>query len=279
MTIDGATLAWTPQSLALRRSDATLPLATPRAAAGTLHDSGARIAYAASWTLPELSDELIVGPGSVEHNLVFAARPQLPEGVAATEPLTLELSALLTLPPGMALAADGAVQTGAFVTDGGLELRDAAGQPQLAIAPAAIFERDRQSQRTGARYRVEPRDAVSWLVTMETPWSWWAEAGRQYPVVWDPKLAVVGPLTVKQVAQTPGGAGCGFDGITTGVGFKPECGDVRTLVKFNNLGRGLFPREFAIDRASLVVAASGGVFNKYDLVALGMRVERITDGG
>jgi hypothetical protein len=102
LTHAAATLAWTPERLVLAYANGALPLATsrgkPGSADGTLRDDGRSLSYPDSWTLPELRDELLVGPGAVEHNVVFADRPSLPASLAASSALTLELSALAWSP-------------------------------------------------------------------------------------------------------------------------------------------------------------------------------------
>ena len=209
------------------------------------------VRYAGGWTLDGISDEVVAGPGQLEHNVLFQGRPPI-EGDAGS---ALALSALLRLPTGLRLYAEGALREGGFETAGEVEFRDAAGRTRLALAPARVYEQHRPEQAIVAGYRFEPQDAVTWRVTMTTPAAWWLAADRTFPVVWDPAFAVVGSVQMTEIQ----GPGLGLSWLcyqydaarVGGVGTNSVCGERRLLVKFNGLSPNLFPPGFAIERAQL----------------------------
>lgn len=259
-------LAWQPAALHLIRGDTATLLAEATGGTRAAASEGT-VRYAGGWTLDGISDELVASPGQLEHNVIFQRRPPVEEpalnraeGAADGD---LALRALLRLPTGLRLYADGVLQERGFETAGEVELRDAAGRVRLTLAPARVYEQRRPEQAIVARYRFEPQDAIAWRVTMTTPVAWWLDADRTYPVVWDPAFAVVGNVQLTEI-QGPGLPGfiracLDYDsGQFAGVGTNGTCGERRLLVKFNGLSPALFPPDFIIERAQLVMAPSDG---------------------
>ena len=265
---------WTPQTLTLEQGDRQVVLAKPQptthAADGTLTDDGRAIRYANSWTLPTLTDEVRAGAGSVEHNVLFAAAPAL-DGLEPSPDAKLVLAATLTLPPGGQLIANGLVQTTAFTTTGALELRDYANTARLELPRARIFEQAAPDTGLYALYSVVPVDGRTWQVRMETPWSWWADPERQYPVVWDPLMQMLRALSVAQIASS-NACDSYLNGAPdlTGVGrLLCQSGPkeftytaVRTLLRFNNITQLNLPPGAQIQGAILLAAPTDAHVNQ-----------------
>ncbi|HXF60728.1 MAG TPA: DNRLRE domain-containing protein [Caldilineaceae bacterium] len=264
---------WTPQALLLADETREAVLAKPaQSTNATLAADGRTVVYAGSWTLPELSDEVTAGPGEAEHNVLFAQLPTLPRSFADQAPgvgARLVLRARLELPPGGQLWAEGVQQSGAFSTTGAIELRDHAGTTRLRLAPAVVFEQARPDQQITATYHVVPTDLRSWEVRMETPWSWWADADRRYPVVWDPLMQVLRALSVAQIYAHDGCAPYLLSAPDlTGVG-RATCylgplrieSPVRTLLRFDQIGQINLPPGAQIQGAVLLVAPTDGYIN------------------
>jgi hypothetical protein len=135
------------------------------------------------------------------------------------------------------LYVGGKAQTGPFDTADALEIRDAHGLAALSLSPARVFERAHPEAGLNARYHVEPYDATGWLISMQTPASWWTAPARQYPVVWDPAFAVVKPTEIADATQLPFVEGA-LDytySLEAGVGQNGNRGQVKTFIRFNNL--------------------------------------------
>lgn len=265
---------WTPQALVLAQAggEVTLAEAQPAAqtAAGALSADRRTVTYDTSWTAPELADEVVVGPGEAEHNVVFSAPPAV-AGFTPGPDARLVLRARLELPPGGRLMANGAEQTGAFTTTGTIELLDHTGGTRLQMPPAFVYERNRPHQGIVATYEVTPADLRSWLVSMETPWSWWVAPERAYPVVWDPLMQVLRALSVAQIYDDPtcflylNGApqlaGVGRAPCSIGL-IKVGESRVRTLLRFDQIGQLNLPPGATIQGAILLAAPSDGYVNR-----------------
>jgi hypothetical protein len=192
---DNSLVGWEPRAVALTAPDGSQsalaqPLSTEQAPAGTLSADGRTIRYPNNWSLPGLVEEITSGPGEVEHSLVFDA---LPRGQGNADRLTL--LATLRLQPGAQVVANGQAQTGAFDTAGAVEIRDAQGRAILALSPARAFEQARPNVSMAAHYRLAPQQDGAWQVAVDTPYAWWADAARAYPVVLDPTMGVMRPFS------------------------------------------------------------------------------------
>ncbi|MCX7669799.1 MAG: hypothetical protein N2439_06990, partial [Anaerolineae bacterium] len=82
-------IAWQPAALHLVSEDAATLLAEATAGTRATASEGT-IRYTGGWTLDGIGDELVAGPGQLEHNVIFGRRPPV-EGAAGG---TLALSAL-----------------------------------------------------------------------------------------------------------------------------------------------------------------------------------------
>jgi hypothetical protein len=265
---------WTPLALTLEQGDHMIALAEPqtpdRALDGVLSPDGATVRYTGSWSLPTLYDEVSAGAGAVEHNVVFSAAPNL-DGQEPDPDAKLVLAAKLTLPPGAQLIADGVVQTAAFTTTSTLELRDYANTTRLELPPAHVFEQAAPGIGLFAVYHVVPVDARTWQVRMETPWSWWADPARRYPVVWDPLMQVLRALQVAQIASSnacdpyfgsaPHLTGIGRLLCPSGVN-QFTFTSVRTLLRFSNVNQLNLPPGSELQGAILLAAPTDAVVNQ-----------------
>ncbi len=263
--------AWMPQRLVLIDETGETAVAAPlppgSSSAGVLSNQNRTVTYKNSWTQSGIDDEIVAGPGEVEHNVIFAHAPQLKE---AGKQDKLVMRALLSLPPGAQVVADGQVQTGAFTTTGTVELRDFAGSVRLRLPAARISERARPDQGFDAIYSFEPQDSRSWLVSMETPASWWTDPARQYPVIWDPIMQTLRALSVAQIYDNPACAAYLLsDPGLAGVGRAPcynffaKLGEsrVRTLVRFDNITQLNLPLGAELQSAILLAAPSSAYVN------------------
>lgn len=104
----------------------------------------------------------------------------------------------IELPAGWSLEANGKAVDGATVAKGGLFMRNAEDEGALSIPIPDVYERNDPSQTIhpdGAwpiSYYVLPQsNNTYWVMTM-VPVEWLADAGRQFPVVVDPTVNVVG---------------------------------------------------------------------------------------
>ncbi|MCC6168796.1 MAG: hypothetical protein IT329_16360 [Caldilineaceae bacterium] len=291
VTQDGWEARWTPQALLLAQPGQEVTLARPKprrdAADGALADDGRSVAYADSWSVPGLHDEIVAGPGQAEHNLIFDAPPAV-DRLTPAAGAALVLRGRLELPPGAQLYANGAVQTAAFTTTGTIDLRDAGGVTRLQMPPAHIYARTQPDQSLLAVYTVTPTDSLGWEVRMETPWAWWADPDRAYPVVWDPLMQVLRAISVAQVYQS-GACAPTLNAAPwlAGVGRAP-CfigpvrveSPVRTLLRFDQIGQINLPPGAQIQGAVLLVTPTEGYINRRGnseyAAALNTQLHRVT---
>jgi hypothetical protein len=255
-------VGWEAQALVLTTADGqetvlARTLDTAQALSGTLGADGLTIRYAGSWSLPTLSEEVTAGPGQVEQRLVLSEQPSAQEG----EWLTLQ--ALLHLLPGSQVYANGQVQETAFVTAGAVEIRDAQGGTPLVLVLPRALEQARPDAGVAGRYRLTPLTEGLWQVAVDTPWSWWTDPQRVYPLVLDPHMQIKRPTEVAEVYSewlcawdpTPGD----YNVPAVSVGCRPECpGAFRTLLRFGNLPT--LPPGYQVEKAELLVAPVRGYY-------------------
>jgi len=261
-----AVALWEAKTLAARSSDGSetvlaRPLRAGEAPAGRLAAGGAAIRYDDGWSLSGLHEEITVGSGRVEHSLIVDERPEAP----GDAPAAIAFQAVLRLLPGERLAAGGVLRSEAFTTDGAIEIFGADGQAALALAPAAAFEQANPAARVAASYRAAPFGADAWLVAIETPWAWWANADRRYPVVIDPLMWELMALEVAEIRSVPGcptppvpPVAGDYLGQVVGVGTTTTCGAVRTLLRFKQLPA--LPPGSEITRATLSAIPTRGQY-------------------
>ncbi len=251
-----AAVGWEPLALLLDDREVAHVLADEEAAAGTLSADGQTILYPGSWSLAALQDTVTAEPGQVEQSLVLA-EPLKKEGE------TLALQANLRLLPGGQIYAQGAIQSATFTTAGPVEVHDAQGQTVLVLAAPSAFEQGNPAAQVAGSYRLTPLDEGTWQVAVETPWSWWNDPARVYPLVLDPKMQVLKPGYAVSVysegscswPQQPGDEY--VDCVQ--IGRRPECtGVYRALIRFDDLP--LLPTGYQVMGADLLAAPVRGYY-------------------
>ena len=168
--------AFTPLAHALAQTDAI----------AELNEEGRVLHYKHGWSDPTLAEEFISTAGALEHILILPATPEV-----TGQPEFLEMQATLRLLPGVALWAEGEKRDDRFVTAGALEIRDAEGEVALVFDPVVAFEQANPATAIGGEYAAWPgAEAGVWTIGVRTPWAWWAEPDRVYPIVLDPTMHV-----------------------------------------------------------------------------------------
>ncbi len=260
-------IGWAAQAVALTAPDGgeallATPLSAEQAITGTLAADGRTIRYLNNWTLPGLAEEITSAPGQVEQNLVFAQRPS---PAASNEGQALTLLATLHLLPGAQLFANGKTQTTAFATDGSVEIHDAQGTPILALAPALAFEQANPAQRVAAHYRLTPQAGGAWQVAVDTPYAWWADPARVYPVVLDPSI-VMGVLRPFEATNYTNSGGVCILPLESGDSYSPSaavgawygCPAVyRAFIRFD---LPTLPHGYQLTKAELLAAPTRGSY-------------------
>jgi len=258
-------VGWEPLALAINESNGkTTPIASALAltqsVTGTLSADAAQIDYPSSWTWAGVKPQVIASPGRVEQNLVITERPRAPNAIGS-----LSFAVALRLLPGEALYSNRIAQQTAFTTTGALEVRNSAGQTVIQIPPASAYEQKDHSKSVRAMYRVLQQPDGQWLVDIETPWSWWTDASRVYPVVLDPIMQLLQPLDAVGIGDF---ANCGYGwnpwqadsgGIGVGAGID-RCPLLRGLIRFSNITSLTLPLGATVLDSSLWVVATDGLF-------------------
>ena len=261
----GGAVGWEPLALVVRTSPGqehrlASVLERDAAAPGELSADGATVRYPASWSLAGLEEELSAGPGQVEQRLLVSN--PLPYSQSAGGGAVMAFLATLHLLPGAQLYAEGVAQAGAFATSGAVQVRDPSGNSVLVLEPAVAFEQANPEVRAAGRYRLTPAGEGQWDVAVETPWAWWSDPARVYPLVLDPTMKVKSPVTAA-VIYSGWPDPCPFAGYTLPsgapagvVGAEPSCGELRTLIRFDQLPN--LPPGYVIEKAELIVAPESG---------------------
>ncbi len=201
--------------------------------------------YDGGWTDPSLAEEILSAPGSLEQVLILSEAPRLDWLSGFGTPDYLEMRATLTLLPGAELWAEGARQTAAFETAGGLEVRDAAGTTTLVFDPVLAFEVGRTEVAVGGTYVVRPSDEPGqWTVGLRTPWQWWVDPARRYPAVIDPTMHVLRST----------GYGDGIAWVANGHSSNPDTTD--QSLHFGEMVLGSWARVGPVQRLRAVQPAS-----------------------
>lgn len=226
---------------------------------GALVDGDRTVRYANSWTLAGVVEEITAEPGAVEQRLIFASRPALPGGAEVAVWEMLKLMAIVRLSPSTALFAEGVLQSGAFTTTGRVEIRDAGSNTVLVFEPVIAYEQDSPSVQSAGQYTFTPVGEGEWQVAVQTPWAWWADPARVYPVVLDPTMKMLGPITtahicVKYSSNCPANSlvdpGTGSEAIY--IGTNHLWGKVEALIRFDNLPT--LPPGYMVEQADLLIA-------------------------
>ena len=187
---NAATLTWQATELGVVDADqrwTSLASALPESAQFAQRDAaGTRLHYAGGWSNPAISEQIDSAAGSLEHSLILHQRP-----AANGTPRFLDMQATLKLLPGATLWANNAPVNEATSAQT-LEIRDQAGTTALVFDPVLAFEQANPDHTITGEYLVAASDQKdAWTVTVRTPWSWWADANRQYPAVLDPTMHVL----------------------------------------------------------------------------------------
>jgi len=265
-------IGWEPRSLALidNSQEAQVlatALAIDQSLTGTLSSDARTITYTRTWTSPDLSETLTSGPGSVEHSVIVARPPSPPPPLPERE-REVALRGMLHLLPGLQLYANGQPQTNDFTTVGAIEVRDMQGNVVVELPPARVFEQADPKVSVSAQYRVQLQSAGEWQVSIETPWAWWADRARHYPVVIDPIIQIVRWTAIGQATYAPCQYIFPIQGVRpleadqVGIGSLFACGAQRALVRFDNVSPSAptLPVGAVIQKAQLLAAATGGYF-------------------
>ena len=159
--------------------DETTPIAD-------LSPDGQTLRYRGGWSDASISEAFISAPDSIEHVLIVDE----PFVVADSSIEFVDMRANLRLLPGATLWADGKERTEPFSTSGGLEIRNAAGEVEMVFDPAVVFEQGNSAEQTSADYLLRPAEEGVWHVIVRSPFAWWLDADRNYPIVIDPTIHV-----------------------------------------------------------------------------------------
>ena len=274
---DGDLLGWEPLQVMLDGAT-QITLATPlddaQALTGTLRDDAHTIHYAHGWSMDGLGEEVTAAPGAAEHSLIFAQRPN----VVAPSPRTLQLHARLHLLPGYAIRGNGLFQTTTFTTAQALEIVNPKGQVAFVLPPARAFEQAHPETSVAASYRLTPEQGGTWQVLVETPWRWWQDSARRYPVVLDPIIQVQRPFTAVQIAAdqncirafgpADGSVGVGRFRAAGGIFGTGLCETpVRTLIRYDNLPALKLPTGAAIQKAEWLAVPTDGFIPHWNGIA------------
>jgi len=246
---------------------------------GTLADNGQMVRFTHSWSLPELVEEVAALPGAAEQRLIVT-RP-LAEMEHLNADAAIELIASLRISPSATLFANGISQTGSFSTDDEVEIRDAAGKTALILAPVIAFEQNRPENQVAGAYEFTPTGAGEWRVAVKTPGAWWASPERAYPVVIDPTMKMLAPITTAQLCEYYTSSPCPLTGSvdpSNGVdilyiGRSYMYGITRALIRFDDLPT--LPAGYVVDTADLLIAPKNFLVGS-TMVMKQIRVRQVT---
>ncbi len=142
--------------------------------------------YTNAWSDPNIAEEIVSAPDSVEHRLIVNQAP-----LSGGTHDQLEMQAQLALLPGATLWADGQPISSSGVVACALEVRDAQGQIVLTFDPITAYEQAQPTISTGGEYVIEKIDQTNtYTIGVRTSGAWWADRARHYPVVLDPTMRV-----------------------------------------------------------------------------------------
>ena len=227
------------------------------AAPGVLAEDGRTVRYTGSWTLAGLTEEVTAAPGAMEEKIIFASLPLLPLSGELRE---VSLLATLRLPASATLYADGVSHSGAFTTTGRVEIRDTAGEIALVFEPVIAYEQNNPTARTTGQYSFTLAGDGQWTVAVQTPWAWWADPARAYPVVLDPTMKMLGPITTAQLCAYYTSSPCPLTGSVDPdngadmiyIGRSYIYGITSALIRFDDLPT--LPPGYVVEEADLLIA-------------------------
>ena len=213
LSVGETQVQWQPLGLEFIADGIKSPLAVvlDPASSSSAHlvDGNRTVRYPASWSLPEILEEVSVAPGVAEQKLILQSRPssvvecpvvqQAVAGEAAgTCDINLQdllvLSAVLRLSPGAVLTANGQVQVNSFRTEGRVEIRQS-DKVVLVLDPVVAYEQQNPTEQVAGSYAFTLSGEGEWQVAVQTPLRWWADLQRHYPAVLDPTMKMLSPIT------------------------------------------------------------------------------------
>ncbi len=223
-----------------------------------LNASNQVLTYTNGWDDPSLEEQLISTSESLEHVLVLNQAPA-PQKEALQ---SLELQATLELFPGASLWADDQPIQNENQPVQTLQVRKEDGTPVLVFEPVLAFEKNNPSQSILGNYSVSPGPAPnSWTIGLRTPWSWWTDPQRSYPVVLDPTMKVVkstGYADGMAWVRSTGLKDYSMGGIRLGAHLPDWNTETRGYIQFNSLPALIshHPSPIQVKQATLIVTPS-----------------------
>ena len=217
-------LGWMPTALTALDSDGNVvsTLAQPLEDAGqvALSTDGRTVTYSGHWSDTTLRETFVSDVGSVEQSLILAEKPNLNRATDERDwtQIFSTLSNYFRTPEWLALETEIHLATGEslWVAEDGTtaEIRDAAGNARMILAPITAYEQGNRSASVAGRYEREFVENGLWRLRVLTPWSWWADPNRTYPAVLDPTVYVEVKQPIQPIVQHEG-----YDTV-----LEPSCG-------------------------------------------------------
>ncbi len=239
---------------------------------GELTEASLTVRYDGSWNRPGVVEEISSAPGMMEQSVVIEDRTAIldfcePSQIKnkdgdssknsncdAESVVKLSLVATLRLSPGATLFADGELKPGSFSTSESVEIRKGS-TTELVIEPVIAYEQDDPTDLIRGSYSFSPSGDGEWQVSVETPLDWWADPGRSYPIVLDPTMKMLSPITTAQLCSSYPSSPCpltGEDYLLIGRNLENLTGRIEALVRFDQLPT--LPPGYVIEKADLLVA-------------------------
>jgi hypothetical protein len=141
---------------------------------------GITIRYEGTFT--DTTEEYIVNPDQLKHNLHLSAFPQ-----SAGNGMYLSYVGKLELAPGLVILADGRAVEDSMESAYFLEVFDQSGELLYELPPPFAYEQGNEEESVQGTYSIEVIDGEIYL-SMNTPVDWLNDPARSYPVVIDPTI-------------------------------------------------------------------------------------------
>ena len=150
-------------------------------------DLNQQLLFGDHWRNPIVSELIVSEAGSIEQSLRLEKRPS-----TINDPYYLVMQGELQLLPGSTLWSNGQLQQETFHTDGAVTIYSPENQPTFIFDPILAYEEQHKEIQINGSYHFTPTaDPNRWLVAVKTPWSWWEDEQRTYPVILDPRIRVL----------------------------------------------------------------------------------------
>ena len=213
------------------------------------------LTYKNGWDDPSLEEQLISTSESLEHVLVVNQAPASEEETLQY----LELQATLELFRGASLwAEDQPIQKERKQVQS-LQVRKEDGTPVLTFEPVQAFEKNKPSLSIMGTYSISPGSGQNtWTIGLRTPWSWWIDPQRSYPVMLDPTMKVMkstGYADGMAWVRSTGLQDYSMGGIRLGAHLPDWNTETRGYVQFNSLPALIsqHPSPIQVKKATLMV--------------------------